>query len=86
MDLVEVCSIPRALVSQLAEQFSPPAIGNPFSKVVVRQHPFHIQVFGADDLVFVNQPPTEFVQEILASVRYLFVLAGNAQPHLFSIV
>jgi hypothetical protein len=55
VDLVEVGSVPLAFIGKLTEQFSPPAIGNPFSKAVVRQHSFHIQVFGVDDLVFVNR-------------------------------
>ena len=86
LGLVEVCPVPDAFVGKLAEQFTPPAVCYPLGKMVVRQHSLHIQIFGIDDLVLINQPPTEFVQEILTGIVHFFVLTSNHPPRLLPIV
>jgi hypothetical protein len=55
-NLVKFCPVPAAFVSELQEQLSPAAVGDPFGQMVIGQHSLHMQVFGIEDLVLVHHP------------------------------
>lgn len=72
----DVTAIPLPLVAELSHELRPTNVRDSFGETVVLKHALHVQVFDYDDLVFVNQSPTEFVKEILPLVGYLLVLPG----------
>jgi hypothetical protein len=55
-NLVKFCPVPAVFVSELQEQLSPAAVGDPFGQMVIGQHSLHMQVFGIEDLVLVHHP------------------------------
>ena len=71
-----------SLVFEEAREHAPSRVSRSFRKAVVRHDPFHMQVFDGDDLVFVNDAPTEFVKVVPSGARHTFMRAGHQSPGL----
>ena len=71
--LDERSAFPFRFVRQLSAEFEPADVPDCFGKIVVLHHIGTPQRLDHDDLVFVRDLVGEFVQEVLALVRNLFV-------------
>ena len=78
-------SRPRSFIFQLSEELSPCGIRNTFCQMVVSQHPLHIEVFHADDLVLIHQFGRQLVKHIAAAVRHSFMAASDLDALLFPV-
>ena len=69
---------PRSLVSEYSEELRPTRVRDCPRKMVVPQHILDLQVLDGNDLVFVNEPCGELLQEVLADVFDMFMDSGDA--------
>ena len=68
VDLQKDAAVPLGLVRQEREQHAPCGIGNNAGKLVVLEHPQHVQILDDDHLVFANESSRELVQMIASPV------------------
>ncbi len=68
VDLDQRPSVPRALVVELSQQFSPPCHQDGSRETTVAKQAAHVQVLDDDRLVFANESSAELVQKVSALV------------------
>lgn len=85
VNLPEMYSVPFRFVLDLANELSPPGVGNRLRQMMIRRHSSHVQVFGVDRLVLADQPMAQFVKEIVSLIRDLFMNSCNLGTRLVSV-
>ena len=74
------------LVFQLAEELRPRDIRYRFGQMMVAEHPLHVQILHAHDLVFVREMAGLLVEEVAPDVCDLLVPDGKTDPLLPAVV
>ncbi len=69
----------------MLRELSPIHIGNAFGQLVMAHHVFHLQAFQDDDWVFVNNPGSQFVREILTHIGNLGLKACHLRTGFVSV-
>jgi hypothetical protein len=80
--LLDVASVPLALVLALTHKGTPRSIRNRLGHSVILEHPHHVQILEADQAIPIHQTPRQLVLEVPTLVGYLLVLPGQEQSHL----
>jgi len=68
VDSHDSAPIPGCFVLQLADQLAPAHVADGFGKHVIFQHPFHVEAFHTQHLVFVDQACGQLVEEVLPPI------------------
>ena len=76
----------RKLIFQHAEKGSPSVVMYGFAEVESRTHGLHVQVFHTDCILRIGYLRTQFVEEVLSLVGYVFVEDGYPFPLLFPVL
>src|SRR5215469_3679626 len=76
---------PFRLVFQFAEYFSERRIRNVLGKIVVLNHPGHVQSFDKDRLVLADDLCREFLKRVPSGVADSGVQSGHFKPGLLAI-
>lgn len=79
IDLDQPSFVPRRLIGQHQDQFTPARIGDGSAATLGAQHPLHRHGFDGDRLVLADQPSAEFVQEVLPCMAHGSMGAGHFQ-------
>jgi hypothetical protein len=73
----QICpAVPGCLVFQFTEYFSERRIRNMFGKIVILNHPRHVQSFHKDRLVLADDPRREFLKRVSSGIADFGVQSG----------
>src|SRR5215475_15007424 len=78
--------IPGRLVFQFAEYFGKRRVSNVPGKIMIFQHPGHVQSFHEDRLVFADDLRRELLKRIPSGVADFGMQFGYSEPGLLSII
>jgi hypothetical protein len=79
VDPFDLAATPLAFVRQEGSKAAPARVGNGFGQMVVLEHPTDVEVFNLDEAEPVDNPAAGLVQEVLALVGHLLMLACQSQ-------
>lgn len=80
VDLDERASRPPRLVFQHPEELSPRDISDSLCPLMILDHPFDVEVFHCDDLVLVNEFPTQLMGIVSTLVYNTFMDGSYLEP------
>lgn len=79
-------AVPRGLIFEHEKEFCPRDACDGSGKFVIVKHPFYIQVFDADRLVFTDEHRRLFLQKVVPLVCDLLVDSGHLNALLVAII